>query len=310
MKKPSIQDLTPMRFVIRAAVVGLFATGAALGLRAQEQLDFVLSFIDAKGAAVTDVTAGELSIVENGIMGTIVSIQPDTHPLDVQLLVDNGAGMGTALAEIRTGIKGFFSALPNDAQVSLVTLAPQPRFLLRAVTGPQNGVQAADRLAPDVSVAAFLDALVEASERLRNQAKNHVPVIVAVASTSPDGSSSREQHFKTMAQRVSELGAIVHAVVLTSGARLSSPRVPGGVASDSQYVIGSEIARLTGGRYEQIAVSSRLATLLPEIGALVSAQSHRFLVRARRPAGAKGSPGAVGFGIARPGVTVRATFAR
>jgi hypothetical protein len=299
-----------MRFLIRAGVASLLATGAALSLRAQEQLDFFLSFMDAKGAAVTDVTAGELSIVENGVMGAIVSIQPDTHPLDVQLLVDNGAGMGPALAEIRTGIKGFFAALPGDAQVSLVTTAPQPRFLLRPVTGPQNGVRAADRLAPDVSLAAFLDALIEAGERLKNQAKNRVPVIVAVASTSPDASSSREQHFKTMAQRASELAATVHVVVLTSGARVSSARVPGGVASDSQYIIGSEIARLTGGRYEQIAVSSRLATLLPEMGALVTAQSHRFLVRARRPAGAKGSPGAVGFGNARPGVTVRATFAR
>jgi len=299
-----------MRFLIRAGVAGLLATGAALSLRAQEQLDFFLSFTDAKGAAVTDVTAGELSIVENGVMGTIVSVQRDTHPLDVQLLVDNGAGMGPALAEIRTGIKGFFAALPGDAQVSLVTMAPQPRFLVRAVTGPQNGVQAADRLVPDVSLAAFLDALVEAGERLKNQAKNRVPVIVAVASTSPDASSSREQHFKTMAQRASELAATVHVVVLTSGARVSSAQVPGGVASDSQYIIGSEIARVTGGRYEQIAVSSRLATLLPEMGALVTAQSQRFLVRARRPASAKGSLGAVGFGIARPGVTVRATFAR
>ena len=113
-----------------------------------------------------------------------------------------------------------------------------------------------------------------------------------------------------MAQRVSELAATVHVVVLTSGVRASGGRVPGGVASDLQYVIGSEIAKLTGGRYEQIAVSSRLVTLLPELGALVEAQSHRFLVRTRRPAGAKGSPGAVGFGIARPGVTVRASFAR
>ena len=156
--------------MVRAAVVSLFAVAAALGLRAQEQLDFVLSFTDAKGAAVTDVTANELSIVENGVMGTIVSIQPDTHPLDVQLLVDNGTIMGPALAELRVGVKGFFSALPNDAQVSLVTLAPQPRFVLRPVVGPQNGVQAADRLAPDISLAAFLDALVEAGERLRNQA--------------------------------------------------------------------------------------------------------------------------------------------
>jgi len=298
------------RFLIRAAFVGLLATGAALDLRAQDQLEFFLSFMDAKGAAVTDVTANELSMVENGSMGAIVSLQPDTHPLDVQLLIDNGAGMGPALAEIRTGIKGFFSALPGDAQVSLVTLAPQPRFLLRPVTGPQNGVQAADRLAPDASLAAFLDGLVEAGERLRNQANNRVPMIVVVASTSPDSSSSREQHFKTLAQRVSELAAIVHVVVLTSGARVSSAQLPGGVASDSQYIIGSEIAKLTGGRYEQIAVSSRLATLLPEMGALVTAQSKRFLVRARRPAGAKGSLGAVGFGIARPGVTVRATFAR
>ena len=52
------------RFLIRSAVAGLLTAGAALSLRAQDQLDFLVSFTDASGAAVTDVTAAELSMVE------------------------------------------------------------------------------------------------------------------------------------------------------------------------------------------------------------------------------------------------------
>ena len=49
---------------------------------------------------------------------------------------------------------------------------------------------------------------------------------------------------------------------------------------------------MTGGRFESIAAPSRLATLLPEIGAQVAKaherQTRQFKITAQRPAGASG----------------------
>ena len=53
------------------------------------------------------------------------------------------------------------------------------------------------------------------------------------------------------------------------------------------------IAKQTSGRYESINASSRMATLLPEIGALIKGgegKSRQFRVTAERPAAASDAP--------------------
>ena len=54
------------------------------------------------------------------------------------------------------------------------------------------------------------------------------------------------------------------------------------------------IAKYTSGRYEGINAASRIATLLPEIGAQVAKgaerQSQQFRITAERPSGASGAP--------------------
>jgi hypothetical protein len=293
-----------MVLLLAAVLMGI----PVLVVSAQDTIAFVVNFLDASGAAVTDVTASEIAVVENGVPGTVVAFERDTRALDVTMLVDNSLGMGTALGEVRSGAKGFFAALPSDAQVSLVTLAPQPRWVLRPTIGPRNAVPAVDRITPDSTLGRFLDALVEAGDRLSTQSRGRIPVLVVVVSTNPDDSGSREQHFKRLAQRIAEHAATVHAVVVTTQAKVAGGRVPGGVVSDIQVVIGSELAKLSGGRYEQLAVSSRVVTLLPELGQLVTSQSQRFRLRARRPESAKGPLGSMAFGISRPGVVVQAAF--
>ena len=294
---------------VQVFLVGLLAAAATMStLYAQDQLDFFAIFLNANGSPVTDVTASEITMLEAGVQGSVTLLEPVNRPLDVTLLIDNGLGMGSALAELRTGAKGFFSALPEDAQLSLLTLAPQPRWLLRPTTGRESALRAVDRITPDQSFGRFLDALVEAGDRMGKQSENRFPVIVAIGSNAPDGSNSREQHFTKLAQRLVDASATVHATVLSSGVRAGGGRMPGGVVSDSQNIIGFELAKLTGGRYEQIAASSRLATLLPELGNQIRAESRGYRLRARRPEGAKGPVGAVAFGISRQGVTIRTSY--
>jgi hypothetical protein len=54
-----------------------------------------------------------------------------------------------------------------------------------------------------------------------------------------------------------------------------------------QTEVGLQVTKYVGGRYEAIAVGSRLATLLPEIGAQVAKsqenQSHQFRITVARP---------------------------
>ena len=164
-------------------------------------------------------------------------------------------------------------------------------------------------MAPDQSLGRFLDALVEFGGRMGKQSEARHAVVVAIGSNGPDGSTALEQHFLQLARRVVDQSATVHAAIVSTNARVTGARIPEGVSSDLQQVVGLELSRLTGGRYEQLAVSSRLVSLLPEMAAQIRADGERYRIRVRRPDGATGELGQISFAIGRPGISVRAVFA-
>jgi hypothetical protein len=300
-----MQEQPFVPFVRGVVAASLVAACLVPTVQAQEFVDLYVAITDANGAPVLDVRAEELAMIEDGVRGSIVHVEQLDREFDVTLLLDNGLGMGSALADMRTGVRGFAAALPQGTRLSILTLAPQPRWLQRETDDRRRAAGAVDRLTPDDSMGRFLDALVEAGGRLES-GSDRIPVIVAIGSTSPDASSSLEQHFRRLAQRVVEHSAIVHVAILTTGAT-SGRQVQ--VSSPLQAAVGLELARLTGGRYEPIGVSSRLVTLLPEIADTISLDARRYHIRARRPEGARGALGEVGLGITRPGVTIRSTLA-
>ena len=295
--------------VFTAMALAVAATAVALASQAQQELHFFVSFADATGTPLTDVMQDELQMTENGTPGTILQLEAVGRPPDVTLLLDNGVGMGPALAELRSSARAFFSRMPDGTRMALVTLAPQPRWVQRPTTSQAEVLRAVDRVVPDEALARYLDALVEFGGRLGKDSETRHAIAVAIGTNAPDGSTSLERHFKQLAQRLLDHGATVHAAIVSTNVRLTGPRVPEGVTSDLQHVVARELTRLTGGRYEQLAVSSRLVTLLPEIASQIKADSHRYRLRVQRPRNATGNIGSVAFGISRPGVTVRATYA-
>jgi hypothetical protein len=232
-------------------------------------------------------------VAENGVEGKIVKIEPIDWPVKVQLLIDNGTGMEQGLVQIRNGVKGFVEALPDGIEMSLVTTAPQPRFIVRPTMDKQAIIQGADRIAPDSGAARFIEALNEAAARIDKEKGNYFPVVVIVGSTTADGSSFVERDVQRMLQRFSERAATVHVVMLSTGARATNA-----VTGANQTNVGEAVTKTTGGRYDNIAAMTRIATLLPEIGAQVAKsharQSHQFRITFQRPNGASGPLGEVG----------------
>lgn len=82
-------------------------------------------------------------------------------------------------------------------------------------------------------------------------------------------------------------------------------RSEGRVAGANQTVVGIALTKMTGGRYEAIAASTRLTSLLPEIGAQIAEshdrQSHQYRITFQRPAGASGPIGDIKMAT-RPGM--------
>ena len=271
-------------------VVGVVACVAAIDLHAQSTLTFFASVVDATGAPVASLAPEDLKLQENGVEGKIVKIEPIDWPIKVQLLIDNGTGMDQALVQIRNGVKGFVESMPDGIEMTLITTAPQPRFIVKPTMDKQSMIQGADRIVPDSGAPRFVEALNEAAARIDKEKGNYFPVVVIVGSTTAEGSSFVERDVQRMRQRFADRAATVHVVMLTTGGRSANS-----VSGANQTAVGEIVAKDTGGRYDNIAASTRLATLLPEIGAQVAKsharQSHQFRLTFQRPNGASGAMG-------------------
>jgi von Willebrand factor type A domain len=281
--------------------VALVLCAAAHEVRAQQQFQLYASVADASGNAVTSLQPTDLRVMEGGVEAKIIKVEPVNWPVKVQLLLDNGVGLGSGNLQIlKDGVKGLIEALPDNLEVTVVTTAPQPRFLVRPTTDKAMIIEGLSRLAPDSGAGRFVESMNEATQRIEKDKTDHFPVIIMSATSSGDA-NVMERDVKRIFERLQKKPTTVHVVLLNSTTGSAS-----GGANQTQ--VGMAVTEMTRGRYESIAVATRLATLLPEIGKQVAEsvkkQSNQFRLTVERPAGASGDIGQVGAG-ARGGLVLR-----
>ena len=270
-------------------------------VRAQQQLQLYASVADVTGKPVASLEPSDLKVMEGGVEAKIVKVEPVNWPVKVQLLLDNGIGLGGQnIQSLKDGVKGLIEALPANLEVTIVTTAPQPRTLVRPTTDKAMMIQGLSLLAPDSGAGRFVESLNEATQRIEKDKTDHFPVIISSATSSGDA-NVLERDVKRIFERIQKKPTTVHVVLLNSTTGSSS-----GGANQTQ--VGLAVTQATRGRYESIAVPTRLATLLPEIGKQVAVsvekQTHQFRLTLERPAGKSGEVGQLSAG-ARSGLTLQ-----
>jgi hypothetical protein len=264
---------------------------------------------DAVGAPIEDLRPDELVVTEDGVQRVTVTVEPVDWPVKLTVLVDNSRAMAQPLGQVREGLRDLLAALPEDLAVELLTTAPQPRFIVRSTTDREALIQGIDRIAPDSGAAAFTDGLLEASNRILDDETLHFPVVLMVATNGPDPAvvGNIDRKYLQLQEQTIERPATYHVIVWTA-----SGATGGRVAGAVQTIVGVQMTELTGGRYEAIAASSRLATLLPEMGAQI-AESHRrqssqYRVSYMRPAGTPPPQDGISANVLRPGALLTLSF--
>jgi hypothetical protein len=275
----------------------VFASGAS----AQRQLQLYATILDDKGAPAATVTPEDVKVQENGADLKILKVEPIEWTTKVQILLDNGSGIGANnLNVLRNGLKGLLEALPPGVETTIVTTAPQPRFLVRATTDRQQMLKGVDMLSPDSTVGRFVESLGEALQRNERDKTDFFGVIVTLGTTSGDN-RVLDRDINQIFERAQKKPTTVHVVMVSTS--------PGAAASGGavQTEVGMQIAKMTNGRYESIAAPSRIATLLPEIGAQIAKGSQgankQFRITAERAGGNSNEPSKISMG-ARNGLAV------
>lgn len=255
----------------------------AAGIRAQEQFTLLASIVDPeKGTPVESLTPADVRVTEDGAPAKVLKVEAVVRQVKVQLLIDNGAGIGQNLSDFRSGVRNLLQALPPDTETTVITTAPQGRTLVKATKNRDELLKGVDRLAPDSATGRFVESLGEAIARA-NKEKDTFTVIICAATTSGDG-NVLEADMKRVLQPLQGRPILIH-VLMYSG-------VQSAIGGDIQIELGQRVTKMTGGRYEYINSMNRYTTLMPEFAADVAKQAvgsaKQFRITAQRPDGKKG----------------------
>ena len=151
---------------VLAVLVALGLSAAALG--AQTQFTLLVAMTDsASGKPVETLTPADVQVTEDGVAGTIVKIEPVVRSVKVQVLIDNGVGIGRNIVELKTGVRGLLERIPPDIETTVVTTSPQARFLVRPTKNR-------DELLKGAKLARTVHREPLGSRRARQQGEGHV----------------------------------------------------------------------------------------------------------------------------------------
>ena len=280
----------------------ILGIASSIGLHAQDELTVFLKVFDVTtGEAVTDLRPEEITITEDEMPRETVAVEPVNWPVKLHILVDNSRSMNQALERVRQGVLELIEGLPEGMAVEVVTTAPQPRRTARMTTDRAAQLEGANLIIPDGGAAAFVDAMVEASDRIRDDEDPHFPVVLMVAGSGADPSGGMDRKLRRLQEQTLEHPVTTHFVILS----LLSQAF-GGVGGGVQTGLAEQFSQLTGGRHEAIAAPERLSSLLPEIGAQIAKsqenQRQQLRVTYERPRGAEPPQQGFGASVSRSGV--------
>lgn len=325
------------RWLVGGFAIVVASVTAVAVLQAQSRFDIFLLAFDKQGLAVTDLELKDFQFRESDKNGTVVRVAPFQWPLKLTVLVDNGrggvAGVGTGLTSdnrvdggqespgpdcsvnnlvhYRNGLKKLFDVLPRDVEVTLVATAPNPRFLVRPTTDQVQIQKGVSMLVPEAEFAGrFTDSLTEYAARLDVEFKNltreerppYQPVLIVIGSTALDGSQIERERALKMINSLRNYGVVTH-FIMVSPCSMSQDADEGGTV-----LIAKATQEATRGRYDSIAAGSttRLNTLLPELGAKIASRHRKQILQYRvtleRPEGVTGPFGNTEISLSRPGV--------
>src|SRR4029450_5124098 len=226
---------------------------------------------------------------ENGVRQQIVKVEPIAIPMKVTITVDNGFDSRDSLTHYRSGLTGLVEALPPEVEVTLITTAPQPRMVVKSTTDRTQILRGINGFAPENARPRSVDSLIEYSKRLQAEAKDrlappYMPVLVMLSTAANETNTYQPKEIEKAVQFLAARHAKVNAIVMST--RVGDAQTVAGLDSSLQSIIAVPTTKATNGRYEALAVPSRLATLLPQWGqdlaALNARQMKQFRVTVER----------------------------
>jgi VWFA-related protein len=193
--------MSALALVVLLAGQAPAATAAGTEIRA-----LTVTLLGEKGEEVSDVSAADVALVENGVHRDIASFTRDTRPLTLAILVDSSAAVGSAYRlNLVEAVVGLVARLPEGTRYSIWTTGDRPTKVVDYTEDRGAAGAALRRVAPQGGNYT-LDALVEASSDLQKLAKEgDRTAVVAVTGLGPEFSYRDRQQVAERAEGQADL---------------------------------------------------------------------------------------------------------
>ena len=190
--------------IVTAGSAASVGVAAAQQTGTPKQLIVALHVTDKKGVPLSDVTAAELEVTENGKSRSVQAVELDTRPLAVALVVDNNTELSTSFMQsvVPAGV-ATVKALPPGTTIDVWTTGDRPSRVAKAVDAA--GAETALKGIGAIGTNALLNTMSEASQALPTDDGHRTAVIVMTGSTLGDA-GGYEQSLKATSTKPTFLG--------------------------------------------------------------------------------------------------------
>jgi VWFA-related protein len=255
--------------------------------------DVFVSALDGKDKPVTDLSAADFIVREDGVTREVLKAVPATDPMQIVLLVDDSQAAEPAIARLREGLTAFVDKLQGHGDIGLVTIGERPTSVVPATTDTAAVKKAVNRIfARTGSGAYLLDAIVDVSRGLERRHAAR-PIIVAITM---EGAEFSNLHYQTVLKELQASGATLHVIAVGTPASSLADEMR------NRNIVLAEGTKATGGRRDQVLDPSFLSEAIPR---LADELLNQYVVTYGRP-DTLIPPEKIQVTVSRPGVTVRA----
>ena len=277
---------TPARICIGltlalAMVVVWPGNGRTVSAQQDEQVFYFRVRDAATGAAVTDLTLDEFTIMQEGVPSEVVSAELVASRLQLAVVLDDSEAMRGYHNNMVNGFPGFLDALPEGSDVSLITMGDRHSILQDFTTDMALVRDKFGDYFPRPGVgAAFLDTVHRVADNMKEEdGKDGVPEggtwwpVVAIIG-SDGGDVSRGDQMKltnSLVGKLREIGVTLHYLMLESTGQGTAHQMvdlfttntqgwhdrvsgPSNLAEETLAVMGAVIAQQYAARANQYRV--------------------------------------------------------
>lgn len=283
-----------------AAAVAMLCLAAPAGLSAQarERVAFVSVVNRATGVPLTDLTPRDIVIREDRVTREVLRVTRASGPMPVAVLVDNSAAAEPAIADLRSALTSFVTALGGVGPVSIISMAERPTLVTDYTVQTTSVLAGIQRLfARPGSGVTLLDAVLETSRGIQKREGERAAIVILIAG----GVEQSAVHYTRALELLTASGATLHAVVLSPPGRAGFDD-----ATRQRDTLLDRGVNGTGGFRNDVLASMAFA---PALADLARTLTHQFRVVYARPQTLI-PPDSFEVAAAAPGHTAYGTAAR